>query len=140
MAQTNSEDVRTTPDEIPCATPDMKEKVTDAVKETREKVQNVRRGVQSRVDESRAPAADKLEGAASVLHNRADSLPGGERVANLAHAAAGKMQATADYVRQHNVKDMMDDLNGFVRKHPVQSMFAAVVAGFLVGRALRSSD
>jgi ElaB/YqjD/DUF883 family membrane-anchored ribosome-binding protein len=140
MAQTYSEDVRTTPAEIQCAASGMKEKVTDAVNETREKVQDAGRGFQSNVDESRAPAADKLESAASLLHDKADNLPSGQPVAHLAHAAAEKMQATADYVRQHDVRDMMDDLKALVRKHPAQSLVAAVAAGFLIGLALRSSD
>ena len=43
------------------------------------------------LDESRSTAADGLDAAASALHDRADDLPGGETVRNVARATADRL-------------------------------------------------
>ena len=101
------------------------------------KAQQVGRNVRAKIEQSREPAAEKLRNAASALHGKADHLPGGETVAGMAHKTADTMQATAEYVRQHNLQDMAADVNTFVRKRPGQSLLAAIAAGFLIGRTLR---
>jgi ElaB/YqjD/DUF883 family membrane-anchored ribosome-binding protein len=106
-------------------------------RDLKSKAQQVGRNVRAKIDENRAPAAQKLRNAASALHQKADRLPGGETVAGVAHKTADTMQATAEYVRQHNLQDMMADVDTFVRKRPGQSLLAAVAAGFLIGRTLR---
>ena len=57
-----------------------------------------------------------------------------------AHDAADKVEATAQYVRQHDVQDMMADLENLVRRHPGQSLIAAAAVGFLLGRAFKIDD
>lgn len=120
------------------------DQIKDAVSDTAEKAQakagEMGRAVQDKLDGSRGPAADKLEGVAATLHEKAEGLPGGETAADLAHSAADKVEATAQYVREHGVQDMMGDLENFVRRHPGQSLFAAAAVGFLLGRAFRNDD
>ena len=118
----------------------VKNAVSDAAEKAQQKTGQVGRAVQDKIEENRGPAADKLEGVASTLQQKAETLPGGEKVANLARDAADKMEATAQYVREHDVRDMMADLENLVRRHPAQSLFAAAAVGFLVGRALKSDD
>jgi ElaB/YqjD/DUF883 family membrane-anchored ribosome-binding protein len=118
----------------------VKSAVSDTAEKAQDKVEEVGRTVQGNIDENRGPAADKLQDVASTLHEKADSLPGGEKVANLAHSAADKVEATAEYVREHDVQDMMADVENFVRKHPGQSLVAAAAVGFLLGKAFKSDD
>jgi ElaB/YqjD/DUF883 family membrane-anchored ribosome-binding protein len=118
----------------------VKATVSDTAEKAQEKVEEVGRAVQGKIDENRGPAADKLQGVASSLHEKAESLPGGEKVASIAHSAADKMEATAEYVREHDVQDMMADLENFVRRHPGQSLVAAAAVGFFLGRAFKSDD
>src|SRR4051794_23090030 len=94
------------------------------------KIQDLGRNVQEKIDETRIPAAGKLQSAASALHRKADSLPGGGKVTGLAHGAADKIQATADYLRRHDTSDMAADLGACVRRHPGQSLLVALAAGF----------
>jgi ElaB/YqjD/DUF883 family membrane-anchored ribosome-binding protein len=114
--------------------------ISDTAEKAQAKAQELGRSVQGKIDENRGPAADKLHDVASTLHEKADSLPGGEKVADLAHSAADKVEATAGYVRDHDVQDMMADLENVVRRHPGQSLVAAAAVGFLLGRAFRSDD
>jgi len=108
----------------------------DVTSQVKDKVANAGRAAADKIDANRQGAASGLESAANTLHQKADSLPGGEKVSNLAHAAADKLGATADYVRRHDVSSMTSDLERIVRRNPGPALLTAVIAGFLVGRAM----
>lgn len=93
------------------------------------------RSAAQKIDQNRETAASSLESAATTLHQNAASLPGGEKVSNLAHTAADKLSSTADYVRRNDVSGMMSDVERVVKNNPGPSLLAAAVVGFLVGRA-----
>ena len=118
----------------------VKNAVSDTAETVQQKAEQVGRVVQDKIDENRGPVADKLEGVAATLEEKAESLPGGEKVVSLAHDAADKVEATAQYVRKHDVQDMMADLENLVRRHPGQSLIAAAAVGVLLGRAFKSDD
>ena len=77
--------------------------------------------------------ADK---AAAALHDKADSLPGGEKVARATHAAARGLETAAEYVRDRHLRGMLADLSGLAKRHPGPVLLIAVAAGFLLARAL----
>lgn len=87
-----------------------------------------------KIDENRGAAASGLESAASALRERADTLPGGERVANAAHATADAVGVAADYVRQNDLKAMMADLQQLVKNNPGPALLTAAALGFLIAR------
>jgi hypothetical protein len=82
--------------------------------------------------------ANTLDRAGAKLHTAADTLPGGERVAEIAHGAADKLEASGQYLHEHGAKEMMDDLEKLVRAHPGKSLLAVALLGVLVGRAFRN--
>ena len=87
-----------------------------------------------KIDQNRTAAAGGLESAASTLHEKADSLPGGESVKGAAHKAADALSSTADYVRENDVKSMMADVQQLVKNNPGPALLTAAVLGFLVAR------
>ena len=84
-----------------------------------------------KLDDSRETAAGALDATASTLHTRGDQISG------TAHAAANKIQATARYVRQTNLKGMVGDFEDILKRYPAQTLAAAAFLGFLVGRFAR---
>lgn len=84
------------------------------------------------MDAQRNPAAVTLDHTASALQQQADKVTG------VAHAAADKLRATADYVRNHDMKAMGKDVEELVRRYPAQALVAAAVIGFFVARAVRT--
>jgi ElaB/YqjD/DUF883 family membrane-anchored ribosome-binding protein len=120
-------------DEEPTGT----ERAGGTVNEAKDRIRHASRTVQEKMDEARGPAADRIGKAASALHGKADRLPGGKTVADLAHGAADWMQNAADYVRGRDVEAMAADFGNAVRKNPGRSLLAAIAAGFLIGRAFR---
>ncbi|MGA8027026.1 MAG: hypothetical protein WB992_07760 [Bryobacteraceae bacterium] len=115
----------------------VKEKVTDAATTAKQKVSDAGRQATDKIDEKRGPAADALETAASTLHEKAEDLPGGDTVKSVAHSAAEKLESTAGYIREHDVRAMLSDVEEIVKRNPGPSLLVAVAVGFLIGRAFR---
>ena len=111
------------------------ERISEAASQAKDKMAELGRSTADRIDQNRESAATGLESAAATLHEKADSLPGGEKVTNLAHTAADKISSTAEYVKRHDVNGMMADVEHVVKNNPGPSLLAAAVVGFLVGRA-----
>ncbi|GAC1626421.1 MAG: hypothetical protein PVS2B2_08370 [Candidatus Acidiferrum sp.] len=112
----------------------MKEEVADKVSTAKEKVADFGRKAVDTIDAQRTPAANTLEKTATALHQT------GEKVGSVAHATGEKIQAGADYLRQTDVKGMMNDVHDLVKRYPGQSLAVAAVAGFLFARVVRSND
>lgn len=83
--------------------------------------------LQSELDQSR-------ESAARLLDNFARKIGGNYAVRKTAHS----VNRAAHYVQEHSMKDVAAELERLVRQRPAYSIAAALLAGFLVGRALRS--
>jgi len=90
--------------------------------------------VADKIDENRGAAANRLESAAGALRERADTLPGGERVAHAAHKTADAVVVAADYVRENDVKTMMTDVQQLVKNNPGVALLTAAALGFLLAR------
>lgn len=114
--------------------------VSGAVDQARSKLTEFGSAANDRIDQNRVSAASTLDGAADTLHQRADQLPGGEKVTNLAHSTADKLSATADYVRQHDLNSMMNDVQDLVKKNPGPALLVAAGLGFLVARAFSTDS
>ena len=120
--------------------PNLGEKISDTATQVKDKVSDLGCMAADKIDENRDTSAGGLYKAASALHDKADSLPGGEKVSGLAHATADKLSSTGDYVRDHDVNRMIADVETLVKNNPGRSLLAAAAIGFLVGRAFSSND
>jgi ElaB/YqjD/DUF883 family membrane-anchored ribosome-binding protein len=105
-------------------------------KDVQSKVGDAANTAADAIDETRTSAAEGLDSAASTLRDNAGRLPGGPRVAELAHAAAERLSTTADYVRRHDARGMWTDVERLIKENPGPSLLAAGVFGFLIGRAV----
>ena len=114
----------------------MGERAANRVDEAKESLSEVARTTTDKINEGREMAADRLEGAASTVHERADQLPGGPKVKEFAHAAADRLSTTADYLRSRDATRMMADVESLVKNNPGPALVVAAAFGFLLGRAL----
>ena len=120
--------------ETPGAATAARMKLSEKADDVKEKVADLGLRAADSIDNSRRSAAGVLDSAASSVHSGAD------KISDAAHSAADKFQATAEYVRRTDLKSMVDDLTGVVKRYPGQSLAAAAVLGFLAGRGLRGND
>lgn len=112
------------------------QEAADRAREAKDAMFDTARDATRRVDEGRTVAAERLEGVASTIEERADDLPGGQRVKEFAQAAADRLSTTADYMRSHDAKRMMADVETVVRNNPGPALLIAAALGFMLGRAL----
>lgn len=116
------------------------DQISGVAAQAKDKIAGAGRAAVDKIDDNRDSVAGGLETAASTLHEKAESLPGGEKVSGLAHSAADKLSTTADYVRQHDVNSMMADVQEMVKKNPGPALLLSAVLGFLLARAFSSRD
>jgi ElaB/YqjD/DUF883 family membrane-anchored ribosome-binding protein len=109
-------------------------KLSEKAADIKDRVADFGRKTVDKIDDSRETAAGALDATASTLHSRGDQLSGA------AHSAANKISATAEYVRQTNLKGMAEDVQDILKRYPTQTLVAAAVLGFLVARAFRGND
>jgi ElaB/YqjD/DUF883 family membrane-anchored ribosome-binding protein len=79
---------------------------------------------------------------AAAFHTAASSVRttarnSSEKIDELATGAAGKLDATASYIQDHDMKSVIASMRHFLRRHPTRSLIAASGIGFLAGFAVR---
>ena len=88
------------------------------------------------LDDKRDAVARAIDAAASALHARVESLPGGPNVARAARSTADTMEKAADYVRDQDLKGMLSDITRIAKRYPGATLLAATALGFLAIRAI----
>jgi ElaB/YqjD/DUF883 family membrane-anchored ribosome-binding protein len=111
--------------------------VADAANRAQEEAKRYGQRALDAVESGRQTAASTLDSAASGIRSKADSLPGGADVSRFARRAADKIGGAAQYLREHEVKDMMSEAESFIKEHPTQALLGAALVGFLAGRSMR---
>jgi hypothetical protein len=92
------------------------------------------------IDSRRRAAAAGIKSAAKSLHEKADDLPGGERVSDVAHGAADKLNSTANYIRRRNFTGMARDVRKVVKDNPLPALVGAAALGYLLAKVFASRD
>ena len=103
---------------------DMSQKATEFTEKTREKA-----------DEGMNKAAGTMEDTAQKLRGRTEDKGGMQ--AKAGEKVAEGMEKTAGYLREKDTQQIMDDVEQYVREHPVQAIAGALFGGFVIARILR---
>lgn len=118
----------------------LRERVGDVAGGAKERVADVAGSAKERVGavpgQVREGVAGGLESVANRISHLVDPDQGG-RMAGVAGGVAGGMESTARYVREGDLEELRRDFEGQVRRSPVQTLLAAALAGFVIGRILR---
>lgn len=93
--------------------------------------------VASSANELKDKTSDALNGAAKGVERVGHTMS--DRVATAADKAASALGSTAEYVRDFESRDIMDDVTNMAKRHPAATLAAAVAIGFLVGRSATRS-
>ena len=80
-------------------------------------------------------AAEGVGSAAEKMRARAQDDEGVR--SSLEGKAADAMDKTAGYLKDHDSKELMHDLEEFVKAHPLQAAVGALAAGYLLGKIAR---
>ena len=110
------------------------ESASDLGKEAKESVEEFGRSAGRKLDEARDETGAALHTAASSV--RKTGRQGSKAIDNLATGAADRLDATATYVEDHDLRDALTGLRRFGRRHLAGSLVAAAALGFFAGSAL----
>lgn len=114
------------------------EQTRHAASNVKEKVADLGRRASGKLEEQRVRAASAFDATASALHEGGDRFA--STASNAAHATAEKIQVVADYLRNHDARAVLEDMEGVVRRYPGPALAVAAVVGFFAGRALRNGN
>lgn len=103
---------------------------------------DARHAARSKLDEQKTSAAGHLGDLASALRAAAQQLEGKEQggAARLTESAAGGLDRLSGTLREKDLDGMLRDAEAFARRQPVTFFAAAMVAGFVAVRFLKSSE
>jgi ElaB/YqjD/DUF883 family membrane-anchored ribosome-binding protein len=110
------------------------ETASELGKEARESVEELGRSAGRKLDQARDDTGDALHAAATSV--RTTGHKGCETIDNLTSGAANRLDATASYVEDHDLRDVFTGLRKFGRRHLTESLIAAAAFGFLAGSAI----
>jgi len=87
-------------------------------------------------------ATQTLDGLAQEVHDAAGNLEQqvGPQVAQYAHRAADALDELSASLRNKSVDELMDDVQGYMRRSPAVAIGAAVAVGFALSRFLKASS
>jgi ElaB/YqjD/DUF883 family membrane-anchored ribosome-binding protein len=107
----------------------------DMGEQARERTQQVGEQARERAEQGRERAAGGMASAAEKLREQSEGQSGMR--AEVGTKAADTMERGASYLREHDTQEIVDDVEKYVREHPMQALAGAVVGGFIIGRILR---
>jgi len=119
--------------------PFQNDQVAGEVNDTVEQAKGVARDAANAVSDAASKASGTLREAAGSVRDAAQRSEVGRSVFAFADDASERLAKTADYVRDTESAVMWRDFVGYVKARPVESLAAAVMLGFVVGRAGRRS-
>jgi hypothetical protein len=116
-----------------------------AREETAHLATDAREEIQGLVRRRKEGVAAHLGGVAAALRDagRRLEMEGGEGLGedlqDYAESAAQRVELASDYVRGHEIGEMVRDFEEIAREHPAVFLGGSLLAGFLVARFLKSS-
>jgi ElaB/YqjD/DUF883 family membrane-anchored ribosome-binding protein len=105
------------------------------ISEMRDNVEDLGRAAGKMLDDARNETASAFHTAASSVRTTARNSS--EKIDELATSAAGKLDATASYIQDHDMKSVIASVRHFLRWHPVRSLRLASGIGLFAGFAVR---
>lgn len=103
--------------------------------EAREKAGQVAGQAQHRADEGMHKAAETMDQAAEKLRQRGGEQAGA--MGQVANTAADTLDSASSYLEGTDTAEMLDQVEAYIRKHPMQSLVIAAGVGFVLSKAFR---
>lgn len=124
---------------------DLGHKAQDVASNVGHKAQDMASNVGHKAQDLAASARDRTDDAISTVGERMSSIAGTIRdkapregvLGSAASSVADKLQSGGDYLQQHGLGDMANDMTTLVKQHPMQALLAGFGVGFLLGMAWR---
>jgi ElaB/YqjD/DUF883 family membrane-anchored ribosome-binding protein len=95
---------------------------------------------EQRASSTMTQVGDTLEHLARAVHGASDEIRAEQpQLAGFGDTAADQVERAAQYLREHDAREVIDGAQDFARRQPVVVVGAGLALGLLVGRALKSA-
>jgi len=119
---------------------------TQKAQDVSQKAQETVSGMAQKAQDAAANAGQKTDEALTAVGERMTSLAGTIRekaphegtLGTAASTVADRLQAGGQYLQDHGLEDMAEDMAGMVRRYPLQSVLVGLGIGFLLGQTFSS--
>jgi hypothetical protein len=109
-------------------------------------VENTVNNVATNVERKAEQAANALASKASAIGDKMSTVagkirekaPADGRLSSAAESVASGMERAGNYMREHDLRSVGNDLSDVIRRNPVPAALVGVGVGFILGRALMS--
>jgi len=108
------------------------QKAREMASNVSEKAQNVGSAVAEKADDAISAVGSGMTSLAGTIREKG---PHGGMLASAASGVASGLQTGGEYLREHGMGDMFNDLTAVVRRYPIQSLLVGFGVGFLLARA-----
>jgi methyl-accepting chemotaxis protein len=108
--------------------------VKDKAQEVADKAQQVGAQAVDKVDAATTDVGTKMTDVAQTIREKA---PISGPVADAANTAATTLERAGTYLQEQDLADMRADLEGIIRRHPIESLLIGLGIGYLLARSTR---
>jgi len=113
---------------------DVRDKAADVMSDVKDKAQQVSSTVATKADAATDTMGAKMTDVAQTIREKA---PETGPVADVADKAAHTMEKAGTYLQDHDLASMRADLEGIIRRHPMEAMLIGLGVGYLLARSRR---
>jgi methyl-accepting chemotaxis protein len=110
------------------------DKAQDLGAQAVDKAQDLGAQAVDRADAATTTIGGKMSDAAQTIR---DNAPTSGPVANAAVSAADTLEQAGNYLQTQDLSDIRADLEGIIRRHPVESLLVGLGVGYLLARSMR---
>jgi len=110
------------------------DKAQDLGAQAVDKAQDLGAQAIDRADAATTTIGGKMNDAAQTIR---DNAPTSGPVANAAGTAADTLEQAGSYLQKQDLSDIRADLEGIIRRHPVESLLVGLGVGYLLARSMR---
>ena len=112
----------------------VRDKAEDVVGDVKGKAAQVGSQVAEKADTATTTVGEKMTDVAQTIRQKA---PASGPMADAADTAADTLQRAGSYLQEQDLADMRADLEGLIRRHPVESLLIGFGLGYLMARGMR---
>jgi len=108
--------------------------VKDKAQQVADKAQDLGAQAVDRADDATTTVGGKMTDVAQTIRENA---PSSGPIANAAGTAADTLEQAGSYLKEQDLSDMRADVEGIIRRYPVQSLLVGLGVGYLLARSMR---
>jgi hypothetical protein len=115
---------------------DLAHKAQETASNVAGKAQNLAGAAADRADDAISAVGERMSGLASTIRQ---SGPREGVLGSATGTVADTLKSSGDYLREHGLGDMANDMTNLVKRYPVQSLLVGFGFGLLIGMTLSSA-